>query len=172
MTTAIVVIVLLAILTMLAFFMNVGATLVTRTRLETMVELGAAGGGRIVAERIATLAGQNVQNGIFLPPSPEDSKHPEKFLTPEQRHWLQSDPSFIDEVKQTAREYVVKNQPARLTDFDAESDRFLTVEYPVAENLCADPTVPKVTINVTAHYTFHSFCYRSRRRRPERQGRL
>ncbi|MSU75727.1 MAG: hypothetical protein EXS55_04410 [Candidatus Magasanikbacteria bacterium] len=152
--TALVAILLLAILLLLAFFMNTGGALLTRQRLETMAEFGAAGGGRIMAEMIAARAEKNVNNGLFLPPQNEDDKkHPERFLTPADRTEFQTDNAAIQAVDAGTRDYVKKNAWKGFPLEKVADPSVVTVTYPVLQNDCTG-SEKRVDIKVVIRYAY------------------
>ena len=155
MVIALVALFLVAILTVLAIFLNVGQSLVIRERLETMAEFGAAAGGRIVAEAIATRAGQNVTSAppVFPPPrTDEERTHPEWFLTPADRTEFQTDPQFILSVEQAVKDFIIKNALGNLGAIDVNDPASVQITYPVSVNDCSGSS-KKVDVHVVIHYT-------------------
>lgn len=132
--------------------MNVGALLLTRARLQTMAELGAAGGGRVVAEKIAWLASKNVTS----PPPPEDKNKPEKYLNDSNLNFLQTDTTFIQEVKAGVQDYVGKNKLIALIDFDETKTEFVSITYSYPDRAFNDCKGNKKTVDVhvLVNYTY------------------
>lgn len=135
-----------AITVALALTIDIAALFVRRQELTTMAELGAAAGGLVVSSKIAEIAGERVQD-----PSPEEQRHPERYLTPEDRRFVQTDPALRNAVTAAAREYVMRNRPSSLSPF---TDRDITITYPVRENSCTDPARRFVDAQTEIRYAY------------------
>ena len=150
-TTVFVALLLLAILFVMAYLIDVTGILLRKQELQTMAELGSAAGGRVVTEKIAELADERVRRGEILPPAEGDAdarEHPERFLTPEDRTLLQTDPSIIDSVKSVALDIAGRNRPKAIS----ESAAIMTTTYPLKLNDCADASKKTVDIKVVVEY--------------------
>lgn len=130
MATVFVALFLLGLITLLAFFMNLGEALLTRARLQTMAELGAMGGGRVVAEELAERAGRIFLVKFQRAPDKEEQKLLYQFLEVEDVRELQEDKKVVGEVHRRVKDYVAKNQPPGITLASA------TTTYPLVFNLC------------------------------------
>lgn len=120
---------------LVAFFLNIGGALLRRGQLETMAELAAMGGGRVVAEAIARRAADN-----YLREHPEAvgraeaipvaiRARPQAYLTAPDWEALQGEAARV-QVEAAARHYLERNRPRQL---DLNQVR---IRYPVAVNRC------------------------------------
>ncbi len=131
---ALVALVIMALMATLGILVDITGVLIRKQQLQTMLELGAAAGGRIISEKIAELANQNVAAGLVAPPNAVEAKYPEKFLTPIQRAWVQTDLGLRDAAADTTRDYALKNKPENFPPFDLRGD--MDVIFPETYNDC------------------------------------
>lgn len=169
-TTALVALTLMAILISLALFVNLGGALITRLRLQTMAELAAAGGGRVVAEKIARLQVEYLKNKLGREPTLEELKDdwpPQRHLTANQIANLQA-PAMVDQVAEAARNYLMLNKfsafPAInsvnelevLSDEEPSADdkQTATIIYPAQINLCEPAKTKTIKVKVILRYNY------------------
>ena len=143
---------LVGFLALIAWAFDVTGMLIRRQELATMADLGAAAGGRLVGEEIAALATQNVETGMFPPPSEEDKKYPEKFITAEQREFIQTDTQFTVVVQTEIKKFIEANRMFSTSTFDAESNA--TITYPERINDCSDTSNQHITLRVSLRYNY------------------
>lgn len=132
MATVFTALMLVAVITVLLFFLSLGQTLFMRARLETMAELGAMGAGRVIAEQLADRAGANFTAVYEREPTAEEKQSPQRFITAEDLLELQTEETTIMRVKSEAERYVNLNAP-RSGAFKPSGVR---VQYPLAVNTC------------------------------------
>lgn len=160
-TLAIVAIMIVAILGVLAFLINITAALIRLQEFHNMADLGAAAGGRVVAEAIAERATQNVNEeltarrqrvykstGYLVPANPDDWRMPEKFITPGQRAYFENN-DIYNNVTREVNKYIFYNKPNVFLHPN------IAVEFPFNEsanrmmaNYCSDPINKIVTVKV------------------------
>ncbi len=140
----------MAILFVMAYLIDVTGILLRKQELQTMAELGAAAGGRVVAEKITELADEHVRRGDILPPEDDDAKnHPERFLTPEERLSIQTDSNMIAAVRLAAENIAGQNRPQGIAARDARVE----VIYPSPRvNDCAEASRKTLDIKVEVAY--------------------
>ena len=138
-----------AIVTSLAFLVDISGLLIARQRAETMADFGAAAGGRVVVEEALALAEKEAA-GKDIPP--EDADHPERYLTTSTIQFLQTNPVFTRYVDTTTKEYLAANQPTGWKDFSLESDA--TIVYPEKVVDCTDPAERFVNVKTTIVYQY------------------
>ena len=144
---------LVAFLFMLSFMLDITAALIRKEQIQTMADLSAAAGGHEVARIVAELATEKYNEKHAKNPSliltEYEIKHPEAYIDTNQRQRLQNDPT---RVKGVVIDYVRKNQPANLTNFDPEAN--VTVKYPEHFIDCnSNPLDKKVRVEVEVRYT-------------------
>lgn len=149
-TTAFVALLLMSILFVMAYLIDVTGILLRKQEFQTMAELGAAAGGRVVAERIAELADAHYEREELSQEPPPDKKHPEQYLAPEDRAYLQNNRAFIDEVKKAADDFADYNRPGALAD--AEVAVTVVYPFPKGENNCTDASKKTLDIKVEVEY--------------------
>ena len=157
MTMVMVALCMVAFLLMLSFMLDITSALIRKEQIQTMADLSAAAGGHEVARIVAELAQEKYNEKLtanpFLVLTEYEKKHPEAYIDINQRQRLQNDSTYIGRVKSVVKDYVAKNQPASLTNFDPEAN--VTVKFPERYIDCnSNPLDKKVKVEVTVHYNY------------------
>ena len=147
---------LVAFLLMLSFMLDITAALIRKEQIQTMADLSAAAGGHEVAKIVAELAQEKYNEkrakNPWLVLTEYEIKHPEAYIDTNQRQRLQNDSTYINRVKGVVTDYVAKNQPTSLTNFNPEAN--VTVKYPENFIDCqSNPLDKKVRVEVEVRYT-------------------